>query len=279
MDDSLTLSMEKTISTPYQHRARKRFGQNFLHDQNVIERIVKAINPKPGQALIEIGPGQGAITEKLLSISGHVDVIEIDRDLAELLRQRYQSLPGFTLHQNDVLKFDFSKIPCPAGGFRILGNLPYNISTPLIFHLLNYYQHINDMLFMLQLEVVERMAAKAGENNYGRLSIMVQYYCKVEKLFTVAPQAFNPQPKVYSAIVKLSPHQSLPFPAINSKTLENVVRVAFSQRRKTIRNSLKTLIEPKQLELLEINCSLRPEKISLSEYVKISDYLSLSSKE
>lgn len=267
------------VTRQYQHRARKRFGQNFLHDQNIIDRIVKAAHPQPGQMLVEIGPGQGAITEKLLAQSSKLDVIEIDRDLAALLNQRYASHPGFTLHEADVLKFDFNRLPCPDDGLRILGNLPYNISTPLIFHLLNYQERIKDMLFMLQLEVVERMCATAGENNYGRLSIMVQYFCQVEKLFNVPATAFNPQPKVESAIVKLTPHTTLPFPALNTLMLEKVVRVAFSQRRKTIRNSLKTLMTPDQMEQVSIDSSLRPEKLSLGDYVKISDYLELHSPE
>jgi 16S rRNA (adenine1518-N6/adenine1519-N6)-dimethyltransferase len=255
------------------HRARKRFGQNFLIDQNIIERIVKAINPAQDQALIEIGPGQGAITEKLLTSSGQLDVIEIDRDLAAQLQDRFGTNTGFTLHISDVLKFDFDTLPSPQDGFRILGNLPYNISTPLLFHLLNYHEKIHDMVFMLQLEVVKRMVAGVGDNNYGRLGIMIQYYCAVEKLFTVPANAFNPAPKVESAIVKLSPHTTLPFPAQNTKMLEQVVRTAFTQRRKTIRNSLKNLLSAEQLEELNIDNSLRPENISLQDYVRISDFV------
>lgn len=256
------------------HRARKRFGQNFLVDASIIERIVKAVNPQQGEPLIEIGPGKGAITEKLLAACDHLDVIEIDRDLASRLQSSYGSNPGFTLHESDVLKFDFNTIACPVQGFRILGNLPYNISTPLLFHLLKYNEQIHDMVFMLQLEVVKRMAAGIGDNNYGRLSIMIQYFCKVEMLFKVPASAFNPAPKVESAIVKLTPYRTLPFPAINPKMLEKVVRIAFGQRRKTIRNSLKTLISASQIEALDINNSLRPENISLQDYVRISDFLS-----
>lgn len=261
------------MDTNFSHRARKRFGQNFLIDQNIIERIVKAVKPQKGRALIEIGPGQGAITEKLLAESEHLDVIEIDRDLAAHLNSRYGSHPGFTLHESDVLKFDFNNIPCPQDGFRILGNLPYNISTPLLFHLLTYHEKIHDMVFMLQLEVVNRMVAGVSDNNYGRLGIMIQYFCKVERLFKVPANAFDPAPKVESAIVKLTPHSTLPFPATNSKMLEQVVRVAFSQRRKTIRNSLKTLLPSNHLEALDIDSSLRPENISLKDYVRISNFL------
>lgn len=255
------------------HQARKRFGQNFLIDQTVIERIVKAINPNKGQPLVEIGPGQGAITEKLLASCGQLDVIEIDRDLAALLRSRYDSHPGFRLHENDILKFDFDTLECPEEGFRILGNLPYNISTPLLFHLLQYQNKIRDMVFMLQLEVVKRMVAGVGDNNYGRLGIMIQYHCRVEKLFNVPATAFDPAPKVESAIVKLIPYDSLPFPATDTKLLEEVVRVAFTKRRKTLRNSLKTHITEEQLSSLNIDASLRPEKISLEQYVNISNFL------
>ena len=265
------------MDTSYTHRARKRFGQNFLVDQNIIERIVKAISPSPSQALIEIGPGQGAITDKLLQQAKQLDVIEVDRDLAALLRSRHGANPTFTVHEMDVLKFDFDLITCPEDGYRILGNLPYNISTPLIFHLLNYHEKIKDMLFMLQLEVVNRMASDAGDKNYGRLSIMVQYYCKVERLFKVPPGSFDPAPKVDSAIVKLTPYTVLPHPAQDVKTLQNVVRVAFTQRRKTLRNSLKTLLSPEQLTSIGVDGSLRPEKISLADYVKISDFISQQS--
>lgn len=256
------------------HRARKRFGQNFLIDQNIIERIVKAVNPQQGEPLIEIGPGQGAITEKLLGGCGQLDVIEIDRDLAAILNTKYGSHPGFQLHESDVLKFDFNSLSCPEKGFRILGNLPYNISTPLLFHLLTYHKKIRDMVFMLQLEVVKRMAAGVGDSNYGRLGIMIQYFCKVEMLFKVPANSFNPAPKVESAIVKLTPHKEFPYPAINPKMLENVVRIAFTQRRKTIRNSLKTLLPASEIEALNIDSGLRPENLSLQDYVRISDFLS-----
>lgn len=255
------------------HKARKRFGQNFLHDRGVIERIVRAVNPHGGDCLVEIGPGQGALTGLLLEANGKLEAIELDRDLAALLRRRFAAQPGFVLHEADVLKFDFADIGCAGSGMRIVGNLPYNISTPLLFHLLGYAGRIHDMLFMLQREVVERMAARTGEDDYGRLSVMVQYHCRVEPLFTVPPGAFTPQPKVESAIVRLQPHPVLPCPARNPATLARVVREAFSQRRKTVRNALKGLVPPQRLQDLGIDTGLRPENLSLHDYVRIADIL------
>lgn len=260
------------------HRARKRFGQNFLHDPGIIARIVRAVTPKPDQCLVEIGPGQGAITAPLLEAVPELTVIEIDRDLAAALRMRFAHVPGFRLIEQDVLKVNFAALGTSVGGkpvapasLRILGNLPYNISTPLLFHLLEYRELISDMIFMLQLEVVDRMAALPGSPDYGRLSVMMQYHCKVEKLFTVPPGAFNPQPKVDSAIVKLTPWRPLPHPARNPDTLGRVVRTAFSQRRKTLRNTLKTLLPADQLDVLGLDLNLRPENIGLRDYVRISD--------
>jgi 16S rRNA (adenine1518-N6/adenine1519-N6)-dimethyltransferase len=255
------------------HRARKRFGQNFLHDQHVIARIVKAITPKEGQVLVEIGPGKGAITEPLLETCNQLTTIEIDRDLAAMLRDRFAANPGFRLIEHDVLEFDFASLNAPPGALRILGNLPYNISTPLLFHLLQYHDLIADMVFMLQLEVVDRLAAGPGDPDYGRLSVMMQYFCKVEKLFKVPPGAFLPQPKVESAIVKLTPLRPLPYPATNIDTFTTVVRAAFSQRRKTIRNTLKNLLSSDQLASLELDLNLRPENLSLEDYVRISNVL------
>lgn len=264
------------------HRARKRFGQNFLHDQHVIARIVKAITPHAGQFLVEIGPGQGAITEPLLDAAGQLTAIEIDRDLAALLRERFGTKPGFRLVEQDVLQVDFAALAtglgAGPGSLRILGNLPYNISTPLLFHLLQYHDVIHDMLFMLQLEVVERLAAAPGSPDYGRLSVMMQYHCKVEKLFKVPPGAFVPQPKVDSAIVKLTPWRPLPHPARNVTMLAHVVRTAFSQRRKTIRNTLKTMFTTAQMATLGIDLGLRPENLGLADYVRIADLLDQQSE-
>jgi 16S rRNA (adenine1518-N6/adenine1519-N6)-dimethyltransferase len=257
------------------HRARKRFGQNFLHDPSIIGRIVKAVTPRPDQFLVEIGPGQGAITAPLLDAARQLTAIEIDRDLAAALRARFAAHPGFRLIEQDVLKVNFAELgdgrTIAPGSMRILGNLPYNISTPLLFHLLDYRELISDMTFMLQLEVVDRMAALPGSSDYGRLSVMMQYHCKVEKLFTVPSGAFTPQPKVESAIVKLTPWRPLPHPARNPDTLARVVRTAFSQRRKTLRNTLKTLLPADQLDVLGLDLNLRPENVGLRDYVRISD--------
>lgn len=263
-----------------EHRARKRFGQNFLEDDNVIRRIVQCISPKAGDNLVEIGPGKGAITALLLAACPTLNVVELDRDLIPvLLSQFIARYPEFRIHQTDALKFDFANLledaqGQPKGPLRIVGNLPYNISTPLIFHLLTYQANVRDMHFMLQKEVVDRMAAKPGEKAYGRLGVMVQYYCAVENLFNVPPTSFNPQPKVDSAIVRLTPHAELPHPAKNVKLLERLVNTAFQQRRKTLRNALKLLLPAEDIESLNIDTTVRPENITLAEYVALSNKLS-----
>lgn len=258
---------------PVGHQARKRFGQNFLHDQGIINRIIRQINPKQGDHLVEIGPGQGALTDHLLSAANELDVVELDRDLIPILRTMFFRYDDLRIHEADALKFDFASLKNDDRPLRVVGNLPYNISTPLIFHLLSHAGLIQDMHFMLQKEVVERMSAGAGENNYGRLGIMTQYFCQVQALFVVGPGAFNPPPKVDSAIVRLTPYKELPHPAKNVKDLQNVVRTAFNQRRKTLRNTLKTLIPSENIEQLGIDPTLRPEKITLPEFVKLSDWL------
>ncbi|WP_439510736.1 16S rRNA (adenine(1518)-N(6)/adenine(1519)-N(6))-dimethyltransferase RsmA [Marinimicrobium koreense] len=253
------------------HRARKRFGQNFLVDGNVIDRIVGAINPQPGELLVEIGPGKGALTARLADKAEHLRVIELDRDLVPWLKVQFEKHPDFELFQADALKFDFTTLMNDEQSLRIVGNLPYNISTPLIFHLLSYAGQVKDMHFMLQKEVVKRMAAGPGEKAYGRLGIMVQYDCQVEPLFEVPPGAFDPAPKVDSAVVRLTPHARRPFTATNRKTLSQLVNVAFQQRRKTLRNALKNLVEPEQLDQLPVDASLRPEALSLEDYVRLSN--------
>ena len=253
------------------HKARKRFGQNFLHDQHVIGKIVKAISPKNTDCLVEIGPGLGALTEPLLEAPGKLDVVELDRDLIPILRTKFFNYPEFRIHEGDALKFDLSTLLQPGQQLRIVGNLPYNISTPLIFHFLSHHHQVEDMHFMLQKEVVERLAAKPNCGDYGRLSIMAQYYCKVETLFIVSPGSFNPPPKVDSAIVRLMPYDELPFPAKNTKVLERVVREAFQMRRKTIRNTLKKLISAEDLTSIGIDVGLRPENLTLAQFVSIAD--------
>ncbi|WP_148864386.1 16S rRNA (adenine(1518)-N(6)/adenine(1519)-N(6))-dimethyltransferase RsmA [Marinobacter fonticola] len=254
------------------HQARKRFGQNFLHDPGVIERIVRAINPKPDDALVEIGPGLGALTEELLAVTPSLQVVELDRDLIPVLRTKFFNYPDFRIHEADALRFDFAALAAEKP-LRIVGNLPYNISTPLIFHLLEQAGVVHDMHFMLQKEVVQRLAATAGENNYGRLGIMAQYHCQVQPLFEVGSGAFRPAPKVDSAIVRLVPHKTLPFPAQDLGQLQAVVRTAFNARRKTLRKALGGLISAEQLRALGIDDGLRPENLTLADYVSIADSL------
>lgn len=254
------------------HVARKRFGQNFLHDPSIISRIISAIRPRPEDHLIEIGPGLGALTEELLDGAGALEAVELDRDLIPVLRTKFFMYGDkFQIHEADALKFDFSSLRSDERQLRVVGNLPYNISTPLIFHLLSFSGLISDMHFMLQKEVVERLAAQAGDPNYGRLGIMAQYYCRVEKLFLVPPGAFNPPPKVDSAIVRLTPYEELPLKAKDPAILQDVVRTAFGQRRKTLRNNLKPLLSADQLEAIGIDSSLRPERLTLAEFINIAD--------
>mgnify|MGYP000700233363 FL=1 len=265
-----------TLSTGTTHQARKRFGQNFLHDQQVIDRIIREIAPTSSDHLLEIGPGQGALTEQLAESGARVDCVELDRDLAEHLRHQYRDYDNVHIHQHDILKFDLNDLELSDKRVRIIGNLPYNISTAVLFHLVKYHEKIEDMSFMLQLEVVERMSASVGDKDYGRLSLMLQYFCQAQKLFDVSPQAFTPQPKVNSAIVRLTPHKALPITVKDTDCLKVVVRTAFNQRRKTLKNSLKTLISDSELSDLEIDMTLRPEKLTLTDYVKISDAISES---
>ncbi|WP_428241069.1 16S rRNA (adenine(1518)-N(6)/adenine(1519)-N(6))-dimethyltransferase RsmA [Gynuella sp.] len=255
------------------HKARKRFGQNFLHDQQVIDRIVSAIRPKPDQHLVEIGPGQGALTEQLLAgTDGQLDVIELDRDLIPILQVKFFSAAALTIHEADALKFDFATLH-PGEPLRVVGNLPYNISTPLLFHLLRFTDHITDMHFMLQKEVVERICASPGGSDYGRLSVMMQYFCQTEYLFTVKPGAFNPAPKVDSAIIRLAPRPKHELTARSLEALETMVRTSFSQRRKTLRNNLKQLMTQQQIEDAGIDPGLRPEKLSVADFVNLANQL------
>ena len=254
------------------HQARKRFGQNFLHDPGVIERIVRSIHPQADDNLVEIGPGLGALTEELLAVNPRLQVVELDRDLIPILRTKFFNYPEFRIREADALKFDFSEL-AGNGPLRIVGNLPYNISTPLIFHLLEQAGVVKDMHFMLQKEVVQRLAAGPGDNNYGRLGIMAQYFCRVQPLFEVGPGAYKPAPKVDSAIVRLVPHETLPHPARDLSMLQHVVRTAFNARRKTLRKSLGSLVSAEELQSLGINDGLRPENLGLPEYVAIADYL------
>jgi len=261
------------MSEQYQHRARKRFGQNFLHDAGVIDRILRAIRARAGEHVLEIGPGQGALTEGLLDSGAQLDVVELDKDLVPILNRQFAGRDNFSLHQGDALKFDFTSLKPEPASLRVVGNLPYNISTPLIFHLLQNATLIRDMHFMLQKEVVERMAAGPGGGDWGRLSIMVQYHCRVEHLFNVGPGAFNPPPKVDSAIVRLVPHETPPHPAKDHRMLERIVREAFNQRRKTLRNTLKNLLPADAIEAAGVDGSRRPEQLDLAAFVRLADKL------
>lgn len=257
------------------HRPRKSLGQHFLHDRSVIGRILAAVAPQPGEHFVEIGPGRGALTLPLLEVPVRLDVVEIDRDLAAAL-ERNLARPGLRVHQADALKFDFRQIGAPPRGLRLAANLPYNISTPLLFHLLDCGERLRDMHFMLQREVVERLGAGPGSADYGRLSVMVQYRCLVEPLFEVPPDAFVPAPRVHSAVVRLQPR---PFPhghADCARTLAHVVRQAFGQRRKTLRNALQGVIAAGALEVLGIDPGRRPETLSVQEFVTISNAASVA---
>ncbi len=253
------------------HRPRKRFGQNFLHDPGIIRRIVLAIGPQPGDNLVEIGPGQGAITTELLSLTGQMHAIELDRDLITPLAQRCAPLGELQIHNADALKFDFSSLATNGRPLRVVGNLPYNISTPLLFHLLEQSAYIQDMHFMLQKEVVERMAAEPGSKTYGRLSVTLQARAEVEYLFHIGPGAFNPPPKVDSAFVRLQPWEKSPYGIENWEVFARVVAQAFSQRRKTLRNSLKQIISEETIIAAGLEPGIRAEQVSVADFANLSN--------
>lgn len=252
------------------HRARKRFGQHFLTDPGVIDEIIRSIHPTKDDIVVEIGPGQGAITEALASNAGHLHAVELDRDLVAKLRRRYDGNANVTIHEADALTFDFSTL---GDKLRIVGNLPYNISTPLLFHLLQYRELILDMHFMLQKEVVDRMAAGPGSKAYGRLSIMLGCHLHVESMFDVEPTAFDPPPRVMSAMVRLDPLPTDTFDIRNEAVLSQLVTKAFMQRRKTIRNSLRNDVEPEDLEAVGIDPGSRPEQVSIEQYIALSNHM------
>ncbi len=258
------------------HLPRKRFGQNFLQDDAVIQAIARAIAPQADDHLVEIGPGQGALTEALVPSRCRFDAIELDRDLITLLLASFSVYPGFALHNADALTFDFNQLVINGQPLRIVGNLPYNISTPIIFKLLESAGSILDMHFMLQREVVERLAAQPGSKHWGRLGIMSQYQCHVSHLFDVPPEAFQPPPKVQSAIVRLSPKSPGEVPRCDRKKLASVVQLAFSQRRKTLRNNVKGVFDDQQLEALHIDPGCRAETLSLSAFVSLANTLAES---
>ena len=241
---------------------RKRFGQHFLHDPTVLENIVAEIGPRADDRLVEIGPGRGALTRLLLAAgSGALDAIEIDRDLVALLRAEFVQFPRFSLHQVDALEYDFTRLAQERGGrLRIVGNLPYNISTPLLFHLLDHASAIADLHIMLQKEVIARMAAQPDEEDYGRLTIMLAPWVTVERLFDVGPGAFSPPPRVWSAVARLTIRPEPAFAV--SPHFARVVAAAFSHRRKTLRNGLRGLVSLEQIEASGVDPGARPETLS-----------------
>ena len=252
------------------HRPRKRFGQNFLHDPAIIGKIVQAINPQPDERLVEIGPGHGAITLPLLQAAGRLDVVELDRDLVGPLAERCREIGDLAVHNADALSFDFCSL-AEDKPLRVVGNLPYNISTPLLFHLLDQHRCIRDMYFMLQKEVVERMAAGPGSGTYGRLSVMLQYRCRVTPLFTIGPGAFKPPPKVESAFVRLEPYEQPPVAVDNEAIFDELVRQAFTQRRKTLRNTLRGSLSADDIDAAGIDPAARAETLSLEEFAALSN--------
>jgi len=252
------------------HAPRKRFGQNFLQDDAVIQAIARSIGPQEIDHLVEIGPGQGALTEALIGSGCQLDAIEVDRDLISLLLASFSIYPSFKLYSADALKFDFTALSKSDEQLRVVGNLPYNISTPLIFKLLENAHIIQDMHFMLQLEVVERLAALPGSKDWGRLGIMAQFQCEVTHLFDVPPEAFFPPPKVQSAIVRLVPRPEPLYPHCDRGKLAKVVQIAFSQRRKTLRNNFKKRLTDEDLLSIGIDPSARAETLSLETFVALS---------
>lgn len=251
------------------HRPRKRFGQNFLHDRQVIERIIRTMAPRADDMIVEIGPGLGALTQELIGSGACLHLVEVDRDLAANWRR--QENERLVVHVADALDFDFTQLAVEPATLRVVGNLPYNISTPLLFHLLGQRDCIRDMHFMLQREVVQRLAAEPGSADYGRLSVMTQYHCQVEFLFEAPPHAFTPQPRVTSAVVRLLPHAHEHGRAHDYGTLSRVVREAFSQRRKTLRNALSAAIDSGVLHDLGIDASRRAETLRVDEFVAIAN--------
>lgn len=253
------------------HIPRKRFGQNFLNSAGVIRKIVEAIDPQHDDLMVEIGPGQAAITEPLLETLAHLHVVEIDRDLIAALKQRFPA-DRLLIHEGDALAFDFAALGKGLGkDLRIVGNLPYNISTPLLFHLATFSDRVRDMHFMLQKEVVDRMVAAPGGSEFGRLSVMLQYRFYMERLFIVPPGAFTPAPKVDSAIVRLIPKPASELNARDYAAFAKLVTSVFSQRRKMLRNTLRDLFDEAALGRLGVKPTARPEELDVADYVRLAN--------
>lgn len=257
------------MGNPAPHRARKRFGQHFLHDKNIIDKILRAVNVSQGDEFLEIGPGQGALTFPLLQQCGKLTAVELDRDLIPILEKKAGQYGKLHVINEDILQFELMR-PAHAPCWRIVGNLPYNISTPLMFHLLESIHLIQDMHFMVQKEVAKRIVAEAGEDHYGRLSIMMQYQCRCEYLFDVSPGCFTPPPKVDSAMIRLIPRCQPEFEVGDRDLFAKIVQTAFGQRRKTISNSLKSLISRDIFEDCGINTQLRAENLRGQDYARLS---------
>lgn len=253
------------------HSPRKRFGQNFLHNKHIIDDILRAINPQPADNILEIGPGLGALTQPLLRRITHMTAIEIDRDLHQYLSELPIAQGKLNVIAADALTIDYSQF---GTDLRVIGNLPYNISTPILIHLLQFASSIKDMYFMLQKEVVDRMAAEPGTKTYGRLSVVLQYHCAVDHLFDVPPAAFDPPPKVDSAMVRLIPYTTSPFDKVPVQKLVSLVASAFAMRRKTLTNNLKGIVSCDELAALGIDGNKRPEQISVAEYVQLAKFVS-----
>ena len=256
------------------HRPRKRFGQHFLTDPAAIERVVAAIGPQAGDTIVEIGPGRGAITEPLARCDVELHAIELDRDLVAELRDRFAMMPGVHLHEADALSFDYSGLGIEL---RIVGNLPYNISTPLLFRLIEYRTHIKDMHFMLQKEVVDRMAASPRSKRFGRLTVMLGCYVDVEPLFDVSPSSFRPPPRVMSTVVRLRPKPAGVIGIRDEDLLKSLVTQAFSQRRKTLHNALKGRVTDADLAAVDIDPRQRAEEVPVDTWVELANRLSIDS--
>lgn len=252
------------------HAPRKRFGQHFLTDRALIERMVRTIAPGNDQTVVEIGPGRGALTLPLLDAIDHLHVVELDRDLIARLEQTIASR-RLTIHACDALRFDFSTLASAQRRVRVVGNLPYNISTPLLFHLLDQVAAVEDMHFMLQKEVVDRLTAVPGTPDWGRLSVMVQYFCRAEYLFFVPPGAFSPPPKVDSAVVRLVPYAEPPHPVSDLALFRRLVNQAFSQRRKVISNGLRSMLDSHRIAAAGVDPGLRPDALSLADFVALAN--------
>lgn len=247
-------------------RAKKKFGQNFLQDSSVIERIITAFHPQKKDTVYEIGPGQAALSELLAGMVSRLNLIEIDTDLLPALNDRFEQTDSVQVINQDALT-----LKLPDGENRIIGNLPYNISTPLLIHFLYQAHNITDMLFMLQKEVVKRICASPGNKTYGRLSVMLQYSFECEELFVVKPESFIPRPKVDSQIIRMTRKSEIP--SVDVQALEQVVKQSFSQRRKTIKNNLKGILTEAEFDKLDIDWKLRPEILTIEQYISITNYI------